>query len=202
VKTWIGIDDKTHQNGNSILVHASASKGKCLTATIKLDPDRQILQVACTDLAGSPVVVVETSVDTLVGGLPKILEEYRHALCVTCVDENGKEVAHDRPLKGCAQLVLQDATQSYIYIGDQIYSFDCVETVTAYFSMMGNSSVPYPLALAGANVMFMLDQVQVPCSEVAPHVVNNNWGDAYSVFYGQKMTTTPLANRKSVCQRL
>jgi len=204
-KTWIGIDEETQQHGNSILVHASASKGKCLTATIKLDEDRQLLRVACTDLAGSPSVFVETSMDSLVGGLPKILEEYRHALYVKCVDENGKEVAHDRPLKDCSQLVLQDATQSYVYIGDEIYSFDCVETVTAYFSMMGNNSVPYPVARTDASVMFMLDGVKVARSEVAPHVVNDKWGEVYgTVFYHPKMnsTKTPFANRQKVSQRL
>jgi len=201
VATWIGIDDECQEHGNSILVHHSAPKRKCLTATLKLDEARHVLQIECTDLAGSKTLSEEVAEDSKVATLVKTLGVHFNSSCVSCLTDNGEEAAHDLPLKSLTRLTCKDSMQNYVYIGPEIYSFDCNETVTAYYSQMGNSSVPYPVALSDGSVIFMLDQVQVPRAQIAPHIVDGNWGDAYQVFYDQRVDETPILNVKQLCTR-
>jgi hypothetical protein len=55
---------------------------------------------------------------------------------------------------GNSILVLLDAQEGrfkYMYIGSQMYTFFLSSMVTAYYSRMGNSDVPYPVALTDSN---------------------------------------------------
>lgn len=54
---------------------------------------------------------------------------------------------------------------TYVYIGDCIYSFTSSEPITGYFSNVGNSCVPYPVAVSKSYVYFMLDKVYVNKTE-------------------------------------
>lgn len=48
---------------------------------------------------------------------------------------------------------------TYIYIGDKIFSFSIKDKITAYKSPVGNSDVPYPYAISRDNVYLMLESV-------------------------------------------
>merc|ERR1712118_69331 len=93
---------------------------------------------------------------------------------VTCFDENGVHVSYDQPLNKYSQLTLKDSTQSYVYIGSEVYSFDIDEVVTSYFSMMGNNRWPYPVALTPSSAIYMLDEVKVPRQELAPFITKES----------------------------
>ena len=68
----------------------------------------------------------------------------------------------------------------YIYIGDQIYSFETVsgEDIKEYYSYVGNSAVPYPYAVGENYTYFMLDR------ETVPNELLDLKKDAYGQFYG------------------
>jgi hypothetical protein len=100
-------------------------------------------------------------------------------------------------------ILLRLSKDQYVYIGSWIYEFVTKDdTIVAYFSKVGNSGVPYPVALGEKNVYFMLEPTiglmygrrrrdlgrgnspaVVPRSVVPPNV---DWEDAYTLFYGHK----------------
>jgi hypothetical protein len=68
----------------------------------------------------------------------------------------------------------------YIYVGSEIYTFNTIdgETIENYYSLVGNSQVPYPYAVGEHYTYFMLDKMVVP-----NELLDLN-KDAYGQFYG------------------
>lgn len=219
VKTWIGIDGSDcKEHGNSILVHVPpATRGRCVTALLQCEGDN--CHVSCTDLAGEHALSVSLAMEGQICTLVTSVKDYlqKSALAqnpgdtkvrtvhVKCFDSTGEEVQQDQPLKNYSQLTLKDCTQSYVYIGSEIYSFDLAEDVTAYYSRMGNSSVPYPVAVTPTTAIFMLDRVQVPREQLMPllgFIPPFDWGDSYTAFYegGKILTKTPVWNVTQVAR--
>ena len=82
-------------------------------------------------------------------------------------------------------MLIQSNKNTYVYIGDCIYSFRPREQITQYFSNMGNNLVPYPVAVSKSYVYFMLDKVYVDKREF-PEVDFSNEeqvADMYTEFY-------------------
>lgn len=69
----------------------------------------------------------------------------------------------------------------YIHVGNSVYEFNTDQPVEVFHSIMGNSNVPYPVALTKTDAYFMLDTVYVPRDEFDDSIY---WNDAYSAFYG------------------
>lgn len=56
--------------------------------------------------------------------------------------------------------VLYDlGNQRYLFAGSEIYEFDAPEEITEFYAPIGNSGVPYPVAMSDSKVYFMLDKV-------------------------------------------
>jgi hypothetical protein len=83
-------------------------------------------------------------------------------------------------------ILLQLVGNNYLYIGSEIYEFKMEDEVKAYYSLVGNSDVPYPVLLGTTYVYFMLDHCYVPRSEFSPSMTTMDWEDAYSRYYGWK----------------
>ena len=94
-------------------------------------------------------------------------------------------------------ILLQLSKNKYVYIGSWIYEFVTKDDhIVAYYSHVGNSDVPYPVALGEKNVYFMLEPTTKPSRGktrgninhgVVPRSVfpaNVDWEDAYTLFYG------------------
>ena len=74
-------------------------------------------------------------------------------------------------------------TTRYIYVGERVYSFDATheEPIDRYYTYLGNSDVPYPVALSDTTfTYFMRDQKVVPRIDFPP---DTDWLRSYSVFY-------------------
>jgi hypothetical protein len=69
----------------------------------------------------------------------------------------------------------------YCYIGSEIYEFTAPEEITAYYSKVGNSGVPYPIAYSATSFYLMLDHKFAPTARLGNDV--ELW-DAYGTFYG------------------
>ncbi len=63
-------------------------------------------------------------------------------------------------------ILIKVSPKKYIYVGDQIYSFTTDDTITSYYSPLGNNQVPYPYAVGEKSVYFMLDRMAVPVSDI------------------------------------
>jgi hypothetical protein len=77
-------------------------------------------------------------------------------------------------------LLIQVRPGSYIFAGQEIYSFSTVdgEEILAYYSPVGNSAVPYPYAVGERHTYFMLEM------EYVPNELLDLTKDAYGQFYG------------------
>ena len=78
-------------------------------------------------------------------------------------------------------VLLHLSGNKYMYVGSEIYEFQMDDAVTAYFSLIGNSDVPYPVLLGDTNVYFMLDRTYVPRSSFPPEM--KDWKNAYNWYY-------------------
>jgi hypothetical protein len=81
-------------------------------------------------------------------------------------------------------ILIHVSGNNYLYIGHEIYEFQMEDTVDTYFSIVGNSDVPYPVLLGTENAYFMLDHCYVPRTEFDPKMTKAQWEDAYQRYYG------------------
>ena len=79
--------------------------------------------------------------------------------------------------------ILIQMKTKYVFIGDSIYEFKTNDVITKFYSSIGNSDVPYPIAVGEKNIYFMLDKVFSPLS-VFKEDKYKTFHDAYTVFYG------------------
>lgn len=100
-------------------------------------------------------------------------------------------------------ILVQVEPDRYVFIGDEIYSFTFKEEVIAYYSIMGNNRVPYPVALTSKTALFMDDQQSVPRDQLQDKVtgVDKGWANAYQIYYDYNGKTTSFSDYKVICER-
>lgn len=83
-------------------------------------------------------------------------------------------------------VLLDMGDNRYIYIGSDIYEFQTEDKILNYYSNMGNSRVPYPIALGEKNVYFMLDNQYINKNEFKNNLTmtDEDWADCYGDYYG------------------
>jgi hypothetical protein len=83
-------------------------------------------------------------------------------------------------------ILLHVSGKKYIHIGVEIYEFEMEDPFEAYFSMVGNNDVPYPVVLGKENVYFMLesDHTYLPRTYFPTVKNKTQWENAYMYFYG------------------
>lgn len=100
-------------------------------------------------------------------------------------------------------ILLSMADGRYIFIGDRVYSFTTPngDVIRKYYSLLGNSGVPYPVAVGIQNIYFMLGSNSGPALYVPRRMFDKDtdWMDAYRVFYAQTEDKTSEFS-KSVCK--
>jgi hypothetical protein len=83
-------------------------------------------------------------------------------------------------------ILLYLGNNKYIYVGDIIYEFTTKDKIIKYYSELGNSDVPYPIAISNDNVYFMHDRVYVSKTYINKKS-NKDLMDAYTQFYSDKL---------------
>ncbi len=103
--------------------------------------------------------------------------------------------------------VLLDLGNSrYVFIGHCIYEFsiEADDEIINYFSEVGNSDVPYPVAISRKNAYFMLYKEYLPKDDFPENI---SWyHQAYTFFYGhnrnEKMVGKPFMNIENIHHNL
>jgi hypothetical protein len=99
------------------------------------------------------------------------------------IDDFQKVFVGDDPkypeFKGNSILV-QITPYFYVFIGDEVYSFQTTDVIQNYYSPVGNSDVPYPYAIGENNTYLMIDQIFISNIILDNH---KNIVDPYKVFY-------------------
>jgi len=96
-------------------------------------------------------------------------------------------------------ILLHLSGNKYMYIGHEIYEFQMLDSVESYFSIVGNSDVPYPVLLGTEYAYFMLDRCYVPRTEFSPSMKKSDWEDAYQRYYGY---TNPMTSKKQTLDEI
>lgn len=99
--------------------------------------------------------------------------EYNKVFVGKHVDDNPETIGNS--------ILVDTCDNNYTFIGDKIYKFHTDEIITNYYSLIGNSNVPYPVAVSQNYIYFMLDCVWVKKS--ALNVPELDMINAYTYFY-------------------
>ncbi len=98
-------------------------------------------------------------------------------------------------------ILVKTGVNTYVFIGHEIYSFRTTDSIVKYYSLIGNSDVPYPVALGKDSVFFMLDKEYISRDDVDPTF--SNWIDAYSdIYYTDEFKTKAMKSVKAIKKRL
>ena len=83
-------------------------------------------------------------------------------------------------------ILLHISKNKYIFIGWNIYSFETKnDKILEYHSPVGNSDVPYPVAVGEKYVYFLIENCYLPRTEFEDFPKKYSWHDhAYSKLYG------------------
>ena len=81
-------------------------------------------------------------------------------------------------------ILLHVSGKKYMHIGHDIFEFTMEDEFDAYYSLVGNNDVPYPVLVGTKYVYFMLDFATMPRDAFKAKMGAAEWADAYRYFYG------------------
>jgi hypothetical protein len=92
--------------------------------------------------------------------------------------------AYGKPYDGNS-ILLEMTDNSYIFIGDFIFSFKSLAPIIYYNSPVGNNDVPYPYAIDKENNTYLLtdDFVLIKPNPLILKLIKENNYDAYDIYY-------------------
>jgi hypothetical protein len=88
----------------------------------------------------------------------------------------------------------------YLFVGDTVVEFEIDDTIVEYYSQVGNSDVPYPVAVGKNYVYFMLDFVAQPIEKYRS-LSAEQMVDAYSYFYGHSCYICHKSRNQCECTK-
>jgi hypothetical protein len=85
-------------------------------------------------------------------------------------------------------ILLHISGNKYMFVGQEIYEFTMEDDFEAFYSIVGNSDVPYPITLGSKYVYLMLDSDHTYISRdlFKAKMTGTEWADAYAYYYGFK----------------
>ena len=74
-------------------------------------------------------------------------------------------------------ILIETNVNEYIFIGKDIYKFTTTTPIKTYYSIMGNSSVPYPFAVSDDKIYLMIE------TKILNYKDWNKKTDPYEIYY-------------------
>ena len=99
----------------------------------------------------------------------------------------GKDSAHNNKIFNGNTILLHLGGQKYICVSNSIFEFELTpdDNIVKYFSMVGNSDVPYPVLLGEINFYSMVNK-QYCSREEFPHTYKiKDFEDSHGYFFGK-----------------
>jgi hypothetical protein len=81
-------------------------------------------------------------------------------------------------------MLLHISGKKYMHIGHDMFEFTMDDDFEAYYSLIGNNDVPYPVLVGSKYVYFMIDFATMPREAFKAKMGAADWADAYRYFYG------------------
>ena len=73
--------------------------------------------------------------------------------------------------------------KKYIYVGDNVFTFETVDNIVEYFSKTGHNDVKYPFGLSDENIYYMLYQKYITTEEFD----NSELRDEYEYLHKKRL---------------
>ena len=104
-------------------------------------------------------------------------------------------------------ILIKLTKQKYVYVGKIIYEFETgkSEEIIDYVSPIGNSDVPYPIAISNNYVYFMIEKMRVPInkfSNIDMYKSGKIYEKFYKKFHKKKVKSPNLKKIKIIQKRL
>lgn len=94
--------------------------------------------------------------------------------------------------------VLLKLKAKYVFIGDSIYEFTTPEPITHYYSLVGNSNVPYPVAISDNYAYYMISNTYVDKKKMTDLFGKIDWEDSYGKYYELTNNKQKLAKENNI----
>jgi len=84
-------------------------------------------------------------------------------------------------------ILIKVENKKYIFVGDEVFSFETTDDIYDYHSEVGNNDVPYPIALGTDNLYFMTERTRVERNEIRMDITFENLehGKLMDHYYGR-----------------
>lgn len=89
-------------------------------------------------------------------------------------------------------ILIEINSKEYIYIGKNIHKFITTTPITKYYSIMGNSDVPYPFAISKDKIYLILD------NKTINFIDWDKKTDPYEIYYNFSKKYSNIKNTKYV----
>ena len=129
------------------------------------------------------------------GGLPFVVDVDDHSIRLykyTMAYDNVEKVFDGGGSKGdkdSAMLLKLGGGNKYAFIGTVVYEFKADDEIENFYAPIGNSAVPYPIAVGKENIYFMLDKVYVDKKEFEDVLKKSDRKkDLYGTFFDNEKT--------------
>ena len=86
--------------------------------------------------------------------------DYQHLLKLFELDEKTHTIRETNE-----NFLFKIEDKKYIYVGDNVFSFETVDDIEEYFSETNNNDVKYPFGLSDENIYYMLYQKYITIEE-------------------------------------
>jgi hypothetical protein len=97
-------------------------------------------------------------------------------------------------------ILVEIKPKEYIFIGENVYKFTTNTPITKYYSIMGNSDVPYPFAISNDKIYLMIVNETINYNDwdkkTDPYDIYYNFDKKYSKIKTAKYAVKYIDNRK------
>ena len=134
-----------------------------------------------------PMPICNTTITIYNNKPPKVVEKVYRKFKKVFIGVDYIEGQHGN------SILIQLTNTQYVYIGHIIYEFETSDQIQKYYSNLGNSDVPYPVAIGEKNAYFMLDREYVAKENIYRNVksaikyskdfTEKEWADCYGYYY-------------------
>jgi hypothetical protein len=98
-------------------------------------------------------------------------------------------------------ILIEIKPNEYIFVGENVYKFTTTTPITKYYSIMGNSDIPYPFAISNSKIYLMIvnetiNYIDWYDKKTDPYNIYYNFEKKYSKIKSAKYSVKYIDKRK------
>jgi hypothetical protein len=153
-------------------------------------------------IAKNTIIVLKSHMDdaekTIFDKVVLKLDKYKNIFVGTNTDKFG---GHYREKFTGNSILIETSPREYIFVGKDVYKFTTTTPINKYYSIMGNSDVPYPFAISDDKIYLMIENETINYvdwdKKTDPYDIYYNFGKKYSNIKTAKYAVKYIDKRKN-----